>query len=67
MCNENVGIHLSNSAEKERLNKRINELNLIISSPLELKRQHQQMMDKTYKEYKLLLQPIHTRITDALF
>ena len=66
-CNENVGIHWLDSIEKDKFNKRINELNRIISNPSELKRQHRQMMDKTYKEFELIFQPIHNRITDALF
>lgn len=66
-CNEKAEIHLLDSIEKDRFYKRIKELNDIISHPSELKRQHKQMMEDTYKEYELIFQPLHTRITDALF
>lgn len=66
-CNESVGIFLMKSEYKEIFNKKINELNSIISSPEKLKQCHDQMMEDTYKEYELIFQPIRSRITDALF
>ncbi len=66
-CNESVGVFLMKSEYKEKFNKKINELNSIISSPEKLKQCHDQMMEDTYKEYELIFQPIRSRITDALF
>lgn len=66
-CNDSVGVSLLNNKTAERFQETLKGINAVIQEPKELKKLHREWMDSTFKEYELTLQPVRTRITDALF
>ncbi len=66
-CNEEVGVKYLTEQELHLFNERLSSLNEIIFDKNKLILEHSKWMEKTSKEYELVLQPFRSRITDALF
>lgn len=66
-CNEEPTISILKDESLNKFNSCIKELNAIISNDTELNKHHKNWMAKSFKHYKLALEPYSGRILSAMY